>query len=41
MNTADQDQVEFELFGPDGVGGVYNKQDYSEAFESEFHDYFD
>lgn len=41
LDTSAQDQVEAELFGPNGVGGVYNKQDYSEAFTREFHKYYD
>lgn len=41
LDTAAQDQVESELFGPNGVGGVYNRQDYSEAFKNEFDNYFD
>ena len=41
LGSAEQDEVERLLFGADGVGGVYNRQDYSEAFESEFHEYFD
>lgn len=41
LPTAQQDAVEQELFGENGVGGVYSKQDYSEAFKSEFGKYYD
>ncbi len=41
LGSAEQDQVELELFGENGVGGVYSHQHYSEAFMSEFEKYFD
>ena len=41
LPTSEQDQIETELFGENGVGGVYNRQDYYEAFKNEFDNYFD